>query len=180
MTSHMGILYAPWRYIYIKSTVEKGSTECVFCTAPRRSDDESLILYRGSHSYIIMNLYPYNTGHVMVVPYRHVADITELAREELAEMTSLVQLSVKLLRRVLKPHGFNIGVNLGRVAGAGIDKHVHIHIVPRWNGDTNFMPVIAGVKVISQDVRETYKALKQALKEMLQEERASEDKPADH
>jgi len=114
-----------------------------------------------------MNLYPYNTGHVMVVPYRHVADIADLTTDELTEMMELVKLSTIVIRKVLKPHGFNIGINIGRVAGAGIDKHVHVHVVPRWNGDTNFMPVIAGVKVISQDVRETYKALREALKEVI-------------
>ncbi|WP_338249155.1 HIT domain-containing protein [Pyrodictium abyssi] len=164
MDSHINVLYAPWRYKYIKSTVEREPSECIFCAAPKKSDDEVLILYRGRYNYIIMNLYPYNTGHVMVIPYRHVADITELTTEELTEMMDLVKLSVKLIRQVLKPHGFNIGMNIGRIAGAGVDKHIHIHVVPRWNGDTNFMPVIAGVKVISQDVRETYKALKEALK----------------
>ncbi len=156
----MDVIYAPWRYSYIKSTVEKEAAECIFCEAPRRSDDEALILLRGRHSYVIMNLYPYNTGHVMVVPYRHVADYTSLTDEEALEMHRLIQVSLKAIREVMKPHGFNIGINLGRTAGAGIDKHIHIHIVPRWNGDTNFMPVIAGVKVISQDVRETYRMLK--------------------
>ncbi|OWJ55224.1 HIT family protein [Pyrodictium delaneyi] len=163
----MDVLYAPWRYTYIKSTVEKEPQECIFCIAPKKPEDESLVLYKGRYSYIIMNLYPYNTGHVMVVPYRHIADIADLTIDELTEMMELVKLSMIVIRKVLKPHGFNIGINIGRVAGAGIDKHVHIHVVPRWNGDTNFMPVIAGVKVISQDVRETYKALREALKEVI-------------
>lgn len=159
------ILYAPWRFTYIKTTVEQERRECIFCEAVRKPDDESLILYRGNHSYIIMNLYPYNTGHVMVVPYRHVPTLEDLDENEMLEIMLLVKAALKAIRRVYNPHGFNIGVNLGRVAGAGVEEHVHIHIVPRWNGDTNFMPVIAGVKVISQDVREAYKALKPAVQE---------------
>jgi len=159
------ILYAPWRYTYIKSTVEEKRRECIFCEAVRKSDDESLILYRGRHSYIIMNLYPYNTGHIMVVPYRHVPSIEDLTEDEILEIMLLTKAALKAIRKVYNPHGFNIGVNLGRVAGAGVEEHVHIHIVPRWNGDTNFMPVIAGVKVISQDVREAYKALKPVVAE---------------
>jgi len=159
-------LYAPWRYTYIKTFQdEKRSEECVFCEAPKKSDDEALILYRGRHAYIIMNLYPYNTGHVMVVPYRHIADYTSLTEDEAAEIHLLIKLSLNAIRKTMKPHGFNIGINLGRVAGAGIDQHLHVHIVPRWNGDTNFMPIIAGAKVISQDVREAYKMLKPAFAE---------------
>lgn len=161
----MPILFAPWRYQYIKSTVEGTRKACIFCEAVKKPDDESLILYRGKKGYIIMNLYPYNTGHVMVVPYRHVASIEDLTDEEMLEMGILVKIAVRAIRRVYNPHGFNIGINLGRVAGAGVEDHVHIHIVPRWNGDTNFMPVIAGVKVISQDVREAYKMLKPAVEE---------------
>lgn len=160
----MDVLFAPWRYRYIK-TVDTERGRCVFCEAPRRSDDESLILLRGKLSYVIMNLYPYNTGHVMVVPYRHVSSYEQLTREETMEMDLLLRISLRAIRRVYNPHGFNIGINLGRVAGAGIDQHIHVHIVPRWNGDTNFMPVIAGVKVVSQDVRESYRMLKPAFQE---------------
>ena len=164
----MDVLMAPWRFTYIK--IVDRMKGCVFCEAPRKSDEESLILARGKYSYVIMNLYPYNTGHVMVVPYRHVADIVELDERELSEMSYFIKISLKALREVYRPHGFNIGVNLGRVAGAGIEEHVHIHIVPRWNGDTNFMPVIAGVKVVSQDVRESYKALKPVFDRLLREQ----------
>ncbi|BEP16966.1 HIT domain-containing protein [Pyrofollis japonicus] len=160
MEPNINLLFAPWRFTYIKSISEGKEKTCVFCDAPRKSDEEALILYRGKKSYVIMNLYPYNTGHVMVVPYRHVSSVHELSDDEALEMFKLIKLSIKALKEVLNPHGFNIGINIGRVAGAGIDKHVHIHIVPRWNGDVNFMPVIGGVKVISQDVRETYKMLK--------------------
>ena len=168
----MEVLFAPWRFKYIKSVGEERG--CVFCEAPRKSDEDALILARGRYAYVIMNLYPYNTGHVMVVPYRHVADYTELSEEEALEMHRLVAVSIKAIREVYRPHGFNIGINLGRVAGAGIDKHLHIHIVPRWNGDTNFMPVIAGVKVVSQDVRESYKMLKPVFDRLLRGEGLSE------
>jgi ATP adenylyltransferase len=159
----MDILYAPWRYVYIKSTVEGGEKGCIFCTAPRKSDDEALILLRGRYTYVIMNLYPYNSGHVMVVPYRHISDYLDLNPEEAHEMYMMAKAAIMAIREVMKPHGFNIGFNIGRVAGAGIDQHIHLHIVPRWNGDTNFMPVIAGTKVLSQDVREAYRALKPAI-----------------
>ncbi|WP_048061799.1 HIT family protein [Hyperthermus butylicus] len=175
----MPVLFAPWRFKYIKSTVEAEKQVCIFCEAPRKPDDESLILYRGKHSYVIMNLYPYNTGHVMVVPYRHVANIEDLSDEELLEMARLVKLSIKAIREVYRPHGFNIGINIGRVAGAGVDKHVHIHIVPRWNGDTNFMPIIAGVKVVSQDVKESYKMLKPAFNRAAHELESWKD-PSQH
>jgi len=155
----LDIIFAPWRYTYLKS-VDAKKTSCIFCEAQKRSDDDSLILLRGRHSYVIMNLYPYNTGHVMVVPYRHVADYTELTRDEALEIHLLIKISLEAIREAYEPHGFNIGINLGRVAGAGIKDHIHVHIVPRWNGDTNFMPVIGGVKVISQDVNESYKYLK--------------------
>ncbi len=155
------VIYAPWRYSYIKSTVERNEVEaCVFCEAPRKSDDEALILVRGNHAYAIMNLFPYNTGHVMIVPYRHISDYNELTASEITEMHVMAKSVIEAVRQVLRPHGFNIGFNIGRVAGAGIDKHIHLHIVPRWSGDTNFMPVIAGTKIISQDVRETYRLLK--------------------
>ena len=108
-----------------------------------------------------MNAYPYNPGHLMVVPYRHTADVTSLSPEEFAEMTALVQKAVRALTQLMQPHGFNIGMNLGKVAGAGIDQHLHMHIVPRWNGDTNFMPVIGDVRVVSESLASTYKRLKE-------------------
>ena len=155
----LDLLYAPWRYAYIVKA-SRGETGCIFCEAVKKTDEEALILVRGKHSFVIMNIYPYNTGHVMVAPLRHVASLEELSDEELLEISRMVKLSLRAIREALNPHGFNVGVNLGRVAGAGIEDHVHIHIVPRWNGDTNFMPVIGGVKVIPQDVRETYRALR--------------------
>lgn len=156
------ILWAPWRIHYIRQAVKERQSrdECVFCLAQRMSDEDSLILYRGKLAFIIMNKYPYNTGHLMVVPKRHVASLEELTPEEMLEMSLLVKAALLGLRRALKPHGFNIGVNIGRTAGAGIDTHVHIHIVPRWDGDANFMLVTSATKVIPQDLRETYNEIK--------------------
>jgi len=160
----MKILWAPWRIEYIRSPKHEG---CIFCDFPRENrDEERLILYRGEHSFVIMNNYPYNPGHVMVAPYRHVANWEELTEEELLEIMKLSQMMIRVLKRVMSPHGFNMGVNLGRVAGAGIEDHVHLHIVPRWNGDTNFMPVIADTKVIPESLEEAYRELKAAIEEM--------------
>lgn len=124
------------------------------------NDEDALIIFRGRHNYIVMNLYPYNTGHVMIVPKRHVANLEDLTIEEKLELIVLTQASIQGIREALNPHGFNVGINLGRVAGAGIEDHIHVHVVPRWNGDTNFMPVIAETKVIPQDVRETYRVIR--------------------
>ncbi len=162
MLSKFPVIYAPWRYRYIRDAASKPSKKafCIFCEAPKKDDSEALILARGRYNFTIMNLFPYNTGHIMVIPYRHVSTLEELDDNELLEMMIMVKAALRALREALAPHGFNIGVNIGRIAGAGIEEHVHIHVVPRWNGDTNFMPVIAGVKVIPQDVKETYKLLK--------------------
>ncbi len=159
------ILYAPWRYEYIKSVNKEHG--CILCEVQKIADEEALILARRNKAYIIMNLYPYNTGHVMVVPNRHVPSIEDLDDGEVLEIHTLTKLAIKAIKRAFSPHGFNIGINIGRVAGAGIDQHVHVHIVPRWSGDTNFMPIIAGAKVLSQDVRETYKLLKKEIDELL-------------
>ncbi|WP_297535620.1 HIT domain-containing protein [Thermococcus sp.] len=160
----MKILWAPWRIEYIRSPKHDG---CIFCDFPRENrDKERLILYRGKHAFVIMNNYPYNPGHVMVAPYRHVANWEELTDEELLEIMKLTQLMIKAIKRAMNPDGFNLGVNLGRVAGAGIDSHVHLHIVPRWNGDTNFMPVIADTKVIPESLEEAYDELKKAIDEL--------------
>ncbi|WP_456450775.1 HIT family protein [Palaeococcus sp. (in: euryarchaeotes)] len=161
----MKLIWAPWRIEYIRSPKHDG---CIFCDFPKENRDrERLILYRGEHAFVIMNNYPYNPGHVMIAPYRHVGKWEELTDEELLDMMKLSQLIIKALKRAMNPDGFNLGVNLGRVAGAGIEDHVHIHIVPRWNGDTNFMPVVADTKIIPESLEETYKELKNTLKEIL-------------
>jgi len=153
----MDVIWAPWRIEYIKREKEK---ECIFCRGAREERDrENLILLRGTTSFIIMNRYPYSNGHLMIVPYRHVKELGELLCVENLELMNLITKSIEILRADLTPDGFNIGVNLGRAAGAGIDDHLHFHIVPRWSGDTNFMPVIADVKVIPEYLDETYRKL---------------------
>jgi len=151
-------LWAPWRLEYIVNEREEG---CIFCRFPQENEDEKrLILCRGKHAYVIMNAFPYSNGHLLIPPYRHVADLGELSDEESLEMMQLSQKSCAALREVCRPDGFNLGINLGTAAGAGIADHLHIHIVPRWNGDTNFMPVLADVKVIPEALQETYAKLK--------------------
>lgn len=141
--------------------VDSHGDDCVFCTKPRESSDrENLILYRGTNCFVVLNLYPYNNGHFMVVPYNHTSTMEGLGREAVGEMWQLAQKGVEIIGREFRAEGFNIGLNLGRIAGAGIDQHLHLHIVPRWNGDTNFMPVIGETKVISQALKETYDALR--------------------
>lgn len=161
----MDSLYAPWRMQYILSNAEKKeeSGGCFFCEYPKSDDDEKhLILARGKYCYVIMNAYPYNPGHLMAVPYRHTADFENLSPEETAELMALCQTSHKVLVKVMTPQGFNLGMNLGRIAGAGVDDHLHMHIVPRWSGDTNFMPVLAEVRVLSQALNDAWKKLKAA------------------
>ncbi|WP_297509646.1 HIT domain-containing protein [Thermococcus sp.] len=160
----MKVLWAPWRIEYIRSPKHDG---CIFCDFPKENRDrERLILHRGKYSFVIMNNYPYNPGHVMIAPYRHVGKWEDLTDEELLEIMKLSQLMIRAIKKAMNPDGFNLGVNLGRVAGAGIDDHVHLHIVPRWNGDTNFMPVIADTKVIPESLQEAYDELKRAIEEV--------------
>jgi ATP adenylyltransferase len=155
----MNQLWAPWRMSYI-AAVDRKEDGCVFCNKRVAQDDrKNLILHRGSRCFVIMNLFPYNNGHLMVIPYEHVADICKVDRETSAELWELVCRCRQALTGAFHPDGFNIGINLGRVAGAGIDTHLHAHIVPRWNGDTNFLPVLGETKVISQALEETYDAL---------------------
>lgn len=156
-------LWSPWRSQYIDSFgKEKGS--CIFCNAAGDdlNDMNSLLVDKGELTFTVLNLYPYNNGHLMVVPFRHISDMLDLSREENAEIMNKLQISCKVLKEVYNPDGFNIGANLGKVSGAGIDDHIHFHVVPRWNGDTNFMPVLGDVKVISQDLLVTKKKLLKA------------------
>ncbi len=165
----MDRIWSPWRMQYIESAKVEGGA-CILCEKPRESKDaENLILHRGRLCYIIMNLYPYNNGHLMVVPYKHVPDMTDLDDATLLEMMQFVRLSETLLRQVMRPDGFNIGANIGRVAGAGIADHVHMHVVPRWMGDTNFMPVLADVHVMPELLATTYAKLKDGLLRLLAE-----------
>ncbi|MDK2791572.1 MAG: adenylyltransferase [Deferribacteres bacterium] len=159
-------IWAPWRMRYIDGThQDKG---CIFCTKPEEDiskDRENLILYRGKKAFIIMNLFPYTNGHVMVTPYKHTGNIEELDNEEILEVMRLTQFVVKAMKSIINPEGFNIGFNIGRPAGAGVVDHIHMHIVPRWVGDTNFMPLLAETKVISEHIFDTYDKLKKALSE---------------
>ncbi|MFQ5443346.1 MAG: HIT domain-containing protein [Nitrospinales bacterium] len=136
------------------------SVECIFCTCPKANeDDKNYILFKGPHCFVIMNIFPYNNGHLMVSPYRHVDCITKFDDSERDEMGKLTQICAQLLRTVYNPDGFNIGVNIGKTAGAGYDQHIHTHIVPRWNGDTNYMPVLAETKVHPEHLQNSYKRL---------------------
>jgi len=158
-------LYSPWRSQYIEG-LEK-SEGCFLCKAYQENNDEkNLLLYRGERAFVILNLFPYNAGHLMVCPNEHIGDFTVLDDKTLYEISLLTKDMVKLLKKVLKPDGFNIGYNLGRAAGAGLETHIHNHIVPRWIGDTNFMPVLGEVRVISQDLKEIYYKLKEGLKDV--------------
>ena len=150
-------LWAPWRLDFIRGPK---SDECVFCAMPALGDDErALVVHRGASCFVILNAYPYNNGHLMVAPFRHVPSIEELDDRELLELMTLARQGIGVLREVHGPEGFNIGVNQGKVAGAGIADHIHLHVVPRWGGDTNFMPVIADVRVLPQSLADSWREL---------------------
>jgi ATP adenylyltransferase len=154
-------IWAPWRMEYVlEDKDEKQSEGCVFCIGNEAERDKARqVLYRGNHGFIVMNRYPYSNGHLLVIPFRHVCDLSELSSEEGAELFQLLALAQKVLLEKLSPQGFNIGMNLGSAAGAGIPGHLHWHIVPRWQGDTNFMPVVGELKVIPQHLQRTYETL---------------------
>jgi len=148
---------------YVQAASKTGGP-CIFCTKPQAGDDESqLVLLRDKTCFALMNLFPYNAGHLMVAPYKHTGDLDALTEQELADLMLLTRRCKQLLADVLKPEGFNIGINLGRTAGAGIEAHLHVHIVPRWNGDTNFMPVLGETRVIPDALEPMYRRLKAAL-----------------
>lgn len=150
-------IWAPWRLEYILS--KKGSG-CIFCEkSGENRDKDNLILYRSAHNLVMLNLYPYNNGHLMVVPYRHLFSITDLSDEEALDLMKLTQLSVNSLKAAFMPEGYNIGINIGKVAGAGIEEHLHLHIIPRWVGDTHFMAVLDEIRVIPEHVMSTYERL---------------------
>ena len=154
----MELIWAPWRIEYIQMEKPEG---CILCNKPEQNNDTlNYILYRGEKNFVMLNAYPYNPGRLMIAPYRHTASIEELTDEELKEHFEIARRSTSILRQVFNPGGFNLGINLGRIAGAGIDSHFHTHIVPRWQGDTNFMPVIADVRVVPEALSETYQKLK--------------------
>ena len=151
-------IWAPWRLRYVKDANK--STECIFCTKPAQGDDQqALIVHRTERCYAILNLFPYTNGHLMVAPYAHVSSLPEIDADTVAEIMRLAQNAMTVLERTYSPHGYNVGFNQGRVAGAGVEHHIHMHIVPRWGGDTNFMPVLADTRVMPQTLEQSYEAL---------------------
>ncbi|MEW6727403.1 MAG: HIT domain-containing protein [Bacillota bacterium] len=169
----MDRLWAPWRSKYVTSAIEP-DPECIFCQKFKDSrDQQNYVLARTERCFVLLNLYPYNNGHLLIAPQRHVGEMDDLSGEELQELFEVTRWMARLLRRAMKPDGFNIGINVGRVAGAGIPGHFHIHIVPRWNGDVNFMPVFGDVKVISESLDDSYCKLKEAMRQE-REENANE------
>ncbi|MCS7144922.1 MAG: HIT domain-containing protein, partial [Archaeoglobaceae archaeon] len=152
-------IFAPWRIRYVLAPKSK---DCVFCSAVKGDERNLLVVHKAEKSFVVMNHYPYNPGHVMICPKRHVPSTEDLTDEELLEMMKLLNLSIKAIRVAMNPDGFNLGVNLGRVAGAGIVEHLHLHVVPRWSGDTSFMPVLADVQIIPEALEESYEKIKKA------------------
>jgi ATP adenylyltransferase len=156
-------MWSPWRSKYIESFKKpsRKRKQSLFTTALQaKDDDKHFIVWRGKHCFVIMNLFPYNSGHLMIVPYRQASSFDELTSPELAEIMQTAQRAMKALNTVMRPQGYNFGANIGRASGAGVDDHIHFHIVPRWTGDTNFMPVLANTKLISEDMRATLKKLR--------------------
>jgi ATP adenylyltransferase len=156
-------IWAPWRLEYVKDASKDTEGACIFCAKPGQEDDEqNLIVHRGASCFVLLNLFPYTNGHLMIAPYEHLGRLQDLAPETIGEMMSLARQAMERLEEVYDPHGYNVGFNQGRVAGAGVEHHIHMHVVPRWGGDTNFMPVIADTRVMPQSLEDSYKALKGA------------------
>lgn len=155
----MDILWTPWRYTYIKSA--DSTPGCIFCDKPKENDDErNLIVYRGTRCFIILNAYPYTNGHLMVVPFAHEDQLQKLDRETAMEMMALTQKSESVLRELYRPEGINLGMNIGKAAGAGVAGHVHMHVLPRWTADANFMSVVGETRVLPEDLATTYKRMR--------------------
>jgi ATP adenylyltransferase len=160
-----GRLWTPYRMAYLQGEnkpADDGSGECPFCRAPRRSDEDGLVVARGDQAFVVMNLYPYNTGHVMVCPYRHVSLYTELTPEETVEVGTLTQTAMRVIEAISGAQGFNIGMNQGDAGGAGIAAHLHQHVVPRWGGDANFLPIIGRTKALPELLSDTRRRLAEA------------------
>lgn len=150
-------MYAPWRYKYVSNPDSEG---CIFCKAANGEDDrKNGVLFRGDFSFVLMNKYPYNNGHIMVAPYKHTGDFNALSKDEMIEMSSLLGIWQRVIKKAMNTDGFNIGMNLGRIAGAGFEDHLHYHLVPRWSGDTNFMPIIGETKIVPMAIEEAYDLL---------------------
>jgi len=155
-------IWAPWRLKYVKGAKDDAGGECIFCAKPGEGpehDQENLIVHRGERCYVILNRFPYTNGHLMIAPYAHVATLPAVDADTVAEMMSLAQKGMTVLETIYSPQGYNVGFNQGRVAGAGFEHHIHMHVVPRWGGDTNFMPVLADTRVMPQSLEQSYEAL---------------------
>ena len=153
-------IWAPWRLAYVKNATKDVEQGCIFCTKPAEDDDQAnLIAHRGELCFVILNLFPYTNGHLMIAPYEHVAGLEDVDADTVAEMMALAQRSIRALDEVYEPHGYNVGFNQGRVAGAGVEHHIHMHVVPRWGGDTNFMPVLGDTRVLPEALEDSYAAL---------------------
>ena len=153
-------IWAPWRLAYVKDATKDVEQGCIFCTKPGEGDDQAnLIAHRGELCFVILNLFPYTNGHLMIAPYEHVAGLEDVDADTVAEMMALAQRSIRALDEVYEPHGYNVGFNQGRVAGAGVEHHIHMHVVPRWGGDTNFMPVLGDTRVLPEALEDSYAAL---------------------
>lgn len=150
-------IWAPWRMEYVEGKKERG---CIFCLKKEGDDKKKFILYRGNLLFVMMNKYPYNNGHLMIAPYRHVKNFEDLNQKETADLMNLLKITTIILKDTFCPDGLNIGMNLGKIAGAGVEGHIHLHIVPRWSGDTNFMPVFSDTRVISEHLEGTFNRLK--------------------
>lgn len=159
----MDKLWAPWRAPYINILQDKGRKRCIFCKMLKeKNDSKNLIVARTKYSFCVLNIYPYNNGHLLIVPYRHVSDLGKLKKEERDDLFELLLSMQTLVQKMLNPGGYNIGINVGKIAGAGFPGHLHIHLVPRWRGDVNFMPVVGSTKVISQSLHILFKRLRDA------------------
>ncbi len=154
----MEYISAPWREEYVKRIYKM--TKCIFCQALKLKDDrKAYILFRGDHNFIMLNKYPYTPGHLMIAPYRHIAAFERAKKETTDEMSDLLKMSLRILKKHYHPHGFNTGMNLGQSAGAGVTDHYHLHVIPRWTGDSNFMPIVGKTKVVIEDLETSYKKL---------------------
>jgi ATP adenylyltransferase len=154
-------IWAPWRLAYVRDASKDSEEECIFCAKPAADDDaENLIVHRGELCFVMLNLFPYTNGHMMIAPYEHVPTLPELDPPTVAELMALSQRAMLILEDEYSPHGYNVGFNQGRVAGAGVEHHIHMHVVPRWGGDTNFMPVLADTRVMPQSLEDSYAALR--------------------
>ncbi|GIK43836.1 MAG: HIT family hydrolase [Chloroflexota bacterium] len=163
----VGRLYTPWRMKYVTATQVEvdGCIFCTKCNEQHEHDRENFLVYRGQSVFAMLNIYPYNTGHLMLLPYHHVATLAEMSVEMQVELITLTTYFTELLTELMQPDGFNIGINIGRAAGAGIDSHLHVHIVPRWSGDSNFMPVIGETRVLPEELSGTYDRIVKLLNE---------------